>query len=142
MELDVAVLLVPADPRQEAVEVSILRLLVRSGLHTHTMPDPIILSDNESANIESETDYSNLKVDLTTKSDYFSPHIAGNDIADGEGFVSRTTHISDLIVAGHQDDDNDSGVVDGATLQLPADLPISVSPGHGFFTPSQPLAGE
>ncbi|KAG9235614.1 hypothetical protein BJ875DRAFT_265946 [Amylocarpus encephaloides] len=88
--------------------------------------DPIILSDNESANTESETDYSNLKVDLTTNSDSSPPHIADNDMAVREGFGSGTTHISD--------DDNESGGVDGATLQFPADLPISVSPSHGSFT--------
>jgi len=96
------------------------------------MPDPIILSDDESADTESETDYSNLKVDLTTKSDSSSPHIADNDMAGGEGFGSATTYISDLIVADHQDDDNDSGVVDGA--QLAADPLMSASPGHGSVT--------
>jgi hypothetical protein len=95
------------------------------------MPDPIILSDDESAGAESETDYSNLEGDLTAKSDSSSPHIADSDMADGEGFGSGTTYISDRIVADHQDDDNDSGVVDGARLQLAADLQMSASPGHG-----------
>lgn len=116
IELEVAVLLILAALRQEAVEVSILRLSFRPGLYTHTMPDPIILSDDESVGAESETDYSNLEVDLTAKSDSSSPHIADSDMADGEGFGSGTTCISDPIVADHQDDDNDSGVVDGAIL--------------------------
>jgi hypothetical protein len=92
IELEVAVLLVLAAPRQEVVEVSILRLPVRPGLHTYTMPDPIILSDDESVSAESETDYSNLEVDLTAKSDSSSLHIADSDIVDGEGFGSGTIH--------------------------------------------------
>ncbi|KAH6672626.1 hypothetical protein B0J14DRAFT_78188 [Halenospora varia] len=44
----------------------------------------------------------------------------------GYGYI-----ISDRIVADHQDDDNDSGVVDGARLQLATDLQMSASPGHG-----------
>jgi hypothetical protein len=75
------------------------------------MPDPIILSDSddESTGGESETDYSNLEVDLTIKSDSSSPHIIGSDIADGKDFGSGTTYISDRTIA-------DSGVVDSATL--------------------------
>jgi hypothetical protein len=57
------------------------------------MPDPIILSDDESAGAESETDYSNLKVDLTAKSDSSSPHIADSNMADGKGSGSGTTYI-------------------------------------------------
>jgi hypothetical protein len=93
--------------------------------------DPIVLNDDESVDAESETDYSSLEVDLTTKSDSSSPHIADNDMADGEGFVSGTIYISDRIVANHQDNDNNSGVVDGARLQLAADVPMLASPGHG-----------
>ena len=116
MELEVAVPLVPAAPRQEAVEVSILRLSVRSGFHTHTKLDPMIISDDESSNAESETDCSNLEVDLTTKNDSFSPHIAD-----------------------HQDDEDNSSVVNGATLQLAADLPMSASSGHGSVTHQGPI---
>jgi len=100
------------------------------------MLDPIILSDDESVSAESETDYSNLEVDLTAKSDSPSPHIADSDIVDGEGFGFGTTYISDRLVADHQGDsnDSDSGVADSARLQLAADLPRSVSPGHGTVT--------
>jgi hypothetical protein len=112
----VAVLLALAALRQETAEVSILRLLVWPGLYTYTIPDPIILSNNKSANAESETDYSNPEVDLTTKSDFSSLYIADSDMADGKGFGSGTIYISDRIVADHQ----------GA-----ADVPGSASPGHG-----------
>ncbi|KAH8593858.1 hypothetical protein B0O99DRAFT_688292 [Bisporella sp. PMI_857] len=44
--------------------------------------DSIILSDDESAGAESETDYSNLEVDLA-KCDSSSPHITDSDIANG-----------------------------------------------------------
>ena len=77
--------------------VSILRLLVRSGLYTHTIPDPIILSNDESTDTESENDYSDLRVGLITKSDSSSPYIADN----GEGFVSGTTYTSDLIITNY-----------------------------------------
>jgi len=134
--LEVAVLLVLVAPRQKAVELSILRLPVRPGLHTHRMLDPIILSDDESVSAESETDYSNLEVDLTAKSDSSSPHIADSDMVDGEGFDSGTAYISDRLVADHQDNsnDSDSGLADGARLQLAAGLPRSASPGQGSVT--------
>lgn len=119
MELEVAVLQVLAAPRQEAGEVSIQRFSVRPGLNTHTIPDPIILgdSDDKSAGAESETDYGNLEADLTAKS-CSSPHIADSDMANGKGFGSGTTYTSDSdrIVADHQDDDDDSGVLDSTRL--------------------------
>ena len=95
-------------------------------LHAHTIPDPIILGDSEdeSAGAESESDYGNLDADLKDKSDSFS-HIADRDMADDKGLSSGTTYISDRLL-----DDNDSGVVDGARLQLAADIPMSAIPGH------------
>jgi len=87
---------------REAYKVSILRLSVRLRLLIHTIPDPIILSDDESVSAESKTDYSNLDVDLTTKSDSHSLHVADSDLADGDGFGSRTTLISDRLIAHHQ----------------------------------------
>jgi hypothetical protein len=118
MELEVAVLLILTAPRQEVVEVSILRLSVRPGLHTHTMPDPIILSDNESTGAESETDHSNLEVDSTAKS-------ADSDMADSEGFGSGTTYIPDRIVAGYRDNSNNDDVANSARLQLVSDKPTT-----------------
>lgn len=98
--------------------------------------DPIILSDDESVSAESETDYSNLEVDLTAKSDSSSPHIIDSDMVDGEGFDSGTAYISNRLVADHQDNsnDSDSGLANGARLQLAASLPRSASPGQGSVT--------
>lgn len=83
-----------------------------------TMPDPVILgdSDDESVSAKSETDYSSFEVNLAAKSDPSPLHIADNDVVDSEGFCSGTTYISDHTVANHQEDDNDSGIVDGARL--------------------------
>jgi hypothetical protein len=69
MELELAVLLILAAPRQEAVKVSILRFSLWPGLLTYTILDPIMLSDDESAGAESKTDCSDLDVDVTEKSD-------------------------------------------------------------------------
>lgn len=98
--------------------------------------DPIMLSDDEPVSAESETDYSNLNVDLTAKSDSSSPHIADSNMIDNEGFGCGTIYISDHLVADHQDDSNnsDSGLADDARLQLAPDLPRSTSPGHGSVT--------
>lgn len=50
---------------------------------THPIPDPIILSDDESVGAESETDYSDLDVDSRAKSDSGPPHPEGEP-ADGD----------------------------------------------------------
>lgn len=94
--------------------------------------DPIMLSDDEPVSADSETDYSNLDVDLTAKSDSSSPHNADSNMVDDEGFGSGTTYISDYLAADRQDDsdDSNSGLADGARLQLDADLPRSASPSH------------
>lgn len=98
--------------------------------------DPIILSNDESVSAESETDYSNLEVDLIAKSDFSSPYITDCDMVDGEGFDSGTVYISNRLIADHQDNSNDSnsGLADGARLQLAASLPRSASPGQGSVT--------
>jgi hypothetical protein len=98
--------------------VSILRFLVRPGHLTHTMPDPIILSNGESIGVESETDYGNLDAHLTAKGDSYSPYITDRDLAGGDGFSSRTTFISDRFVANYQDNGNDNGGADGASFQF------------------------
>ncbi|KAH8650362.1 hypothetical protein BGZ60DRAFT_534447 [Tricladium varicosporioides] len=81
--------------KKEAVKMSTLRFSIWPGLLTHTMPDPIILSDNEHVGAESETDYNDLDVDLGAKSDSDSSHVAGSELADNNGFGSETPHISD-----------------------------------------------
>ncbi|RDL30225.1 uncharacterized protein BP5553_10503 [Venustampulla echinocandica] len=95
--------------------------------------DPIILSDDESVGADSETDYSNLDVNLT-KSDSYSLHVAGSDPAGSNGFGLATTLISDRLVAYHQDDANDNVIADKARLQLATDRPRSASPGYGPVT--------
>ncbi|XMA19876.1 hypothetical protein WAI453_012667 [Rhynchosporium graminicola] len=94
--------------------------------------DRIILSDDEYVSAESETDYSNVEVDLTVKSDSSSPHVTESDMVNGEGFGFGTTYIPDHLIADYRDDsnDSDSGVADSARLQLAADLPRSASPGY------------
>jgi hypothetical protein len=137
MELEVAVLLILAGPRQEAVEVSILRFLLWPGLLTHTIPDPIILSDDESAGAESETDCSDLdlNVDVRAKSDSDPPHVADSELADGDGFGLGAALISNRLVTDHQDDDNDhNGVIDKTQLRLSADRPRPASPDPGSDT--------
>jgi hypothetical protein len=109
--------------------VSILRFSIWRGLLTHTIPDPIILSDNESVGAESNTDFSSLNIDLTAK------HVADNELMNGDGFGLGTIVISDRVVADDQDDDNNNnGVVDGVKLRLSAGRPRSASSGHGSVT--------
>ncbi|PVH70289.1 hypothetical protein DL98DRAFT_141046 [Cadophora sp. DSE1049] len=128
------------DPDYGGMEVDMVDNRTRGGSPTGSSrstagSNPIILSDDDSVSAASETDNSNLEVDLTAKSDSSSPHIAESDMVDGEGVGFGTTYISDCLVADYQHDsnDSDSGVADGARLQL-AGLPRSASPGHGSVT--------
>ena len=59
-----AVLLILAARHKEVLKVSILRLSIRLGLLIYTIIDPIILSDNESVDAKSDTDYSSLDIDV------------------------------------------------------------------------------
>lgn len=89
--------------------------------------DPIILSDNESAGAESETDYSDL--DIRAKSDSDPLHVTDSELADGDGFGSGAALISDRLVTNHQDNDNrHNGVIDKTQLPLSADRPRSAPP--------------
>jgi hypothetical protein len=101
MELEMAVLLILATPRQEAVKVSMLRFSLWPGLLIHTIPDPIILSDDESAGAESKTDCSDLDVDVRAKNDSDPPHVADSELADGSGSGSGAALISDCLVTDH-----------------------------------------
>jgi hypothetical protein len=56
---------------------------------THTTSDPIILSDDDCASAESETDCSDLDVDARSKSDSNPPHAADSELADGGSFSSE-----------------------------------------------------
>jgi hypothetical protein len=96
------------------------------------IPDPIILSDDESVGAESGTDYGTLAVNLTAKNGSDPPYIADTKLADGDGFASGAALTSDRLVADHQDDDNinNSGVIDNTQLRLSADRPRAASPSH------------
>jgi hypothetical protein len=65
------------------------------------LSDSIMLSDDESIDAISETNYSNLDVDLAAKSNLNSPHVADSELADNDGFSLGTTLISDRLVADH-----------------------------------------
>ena len=95
-----------------------------------------MLSDDESAGAESETDCSDLDVDVTEKSDSNPPHVADSNVADGDSSGSGVTLISDRLATDHQDDDDNhnNGVVDKIQLRLSADRPRSASPDPGSDT--------
>jgi hypothetical protein len=80
-----------------------LHLLVWLGLYSDTIPDPIILSDNddEFAGAESETDNSNLNADITAKSDSSSLYVADSDIADRKVLGSGAIYNLDRLVADY-----------------------------------------
>ena len=65
-----------------------------------------MLSDDESGGAESETDCSDLDIDVRAKSDSDPPHVSDSELADGDGFSSGDVLISDRLVTDHQDDDN------------------------------------
>ena len=81
MELEVAVLQIPATPRQEAVTVSKFRFSLWSGLLAHTIAVLIILSDDESAGAESEIDYSDLDMNIRAKSNSDPPQLRNSELA-------------------------------------------------------------
>jgi hypothetical protein len=131
----VAVLLIPPAQQKEAAKVSILRFPIWPRLLTYPIPDPILLSDDESVGAESETDYSDLDVDPRAKSDSGLSHLDGEP-ADGEGFGPGTTRVSGSLATDHPNDGNKSnnGVFNNARLRLSADRPRSASPGHSSVT--------
>jgi hypothetical protein len=95
-----------------------------------------MLSDDESAGAASETDCSDLDIDVRAKSDSDPLHVADNELPDGHCFGSRAALISDRLVTDHQDDNNNhnKGVVDKTQLRLSAGRPRSASPDHGSDT--------
>jgi hypothetical protein len=135
VELEAAVVLILPAQRKEAAKVSILRFPIWPGLLTHPIPDPIMLSDDESVGAESETDYSDLDIDPRAKSDSGPPHPDGEP-ADGNGFGPGTTPTSDSLAADHPEDGSKSnnGIVNDAQLRLSANRPGSASPGHESVT--------
>jgi hypothetical protein len=69
-----------------------------AGLFIYTIPDPIILSNNKSVGTESDTDFSSLDIDFTTKYNSDFLYIADNKLIDSNSFGSGTTVISNCIV--------------------------------------------
>jgi hypothetical protein len=136
VELEVAVLLILPAQQKEAAKVSILCFPIWLGLLTHLIPDLIILSDNESVDAESETDYSNLDVSLRAKSDSDSLHIADSELVDGDGFGLGTTYTSNCLAANDLDNgnNNNNSIVNDTQLQLSADCPRSASLSYRSVT--------
>jgi hypothetical protein len=129
------IVLILAAQQKEALKVSTPSFSLWPGLPTHTIPDPIVLSDDESIGAESETDYTDPDVDLAANSYPDSSHVADSELADGDGFGSRAALTSHCLVADHQDDnDKNSGGIDNAQLRLSTDRPRSASPSHRSVT--------
>lgn len=83
----------------------------------------------------SETDYSDLDVDLSAKSDSDASYIANSELAEVDGFGSGTTHISGHLIADQDDDNNNNnGVADKIQPRLFADSLSSTSPAHASVT--------
>ena len=70
------------------------------------IPDPIILSNDESASAESETDCSDLDVDFRAKNDPNPPHVISGELADSDGFNLGAALISHHLVTNYQDNNN------------------------------------
>jgi hypothetical protein len=132
VELEVAVLVILSAQQKKAVKVSILRFPIWLGLLIYTIPDPIMLNDDESMGAESETDYGGLDVGLRTRSDSDSLYVTDNKPADGDSISLRTIHTSGRLAADHPDDGNknNNGLVNDTQLRLSANRPGSASPGH------------
>lgn len=95
------------------------------GLLTYTISDPIILSDDEFARAESDTDFSDLDIDVRAKSDFDPLHIVGRELAAG-GCYSGAALISDHLVTNHHD-----GISSKPQCRLSASRPRPASPDPG-----------
>jgi hypothetical protein len=96
------------------------------------IPDSSIPSDGEPLATDSETDYSEVDLGPTAKSDSNAPQVA-----DSGSFGSGSTFISGRLVSDHQDKNGDNdGVRDNAELQLTTEhLRLRpTSPGRTFAT--------
>ncbi|KAH9205202.1 hypothetical protein DL95DRAFT_470777 [Leptodontidium sp. 2 PMI_412] len=99
--------------------------------------DPIILSDDEPAGAESETDCSDIDVDVRAKSVSDPPHVAGSELADGGGIGSGSGAVLSpgRFVTDHSDDQNDhDGVFDNPQPRLSAVCPTPASHNSGSAT--------
>ena len=73
----------------------------------HTIRDPITLSEDEFTGADSETDYTDLDIDLATKNDSYSPHVVDNKPVEGDVSSSGITRISGSRATDHQDDNDE-----------------------------------
>lgn len=92
------------------------------------MPDPIILSDDESPSAESDTDCSDLDLDVRVKSDPHPLHVANSELRDREGFRSGSgaAFNSDCLATDYNvDDNNHNGLIHTTPLNLSAGHPSS-----------------
>ncbi|KAH6696527.1 hypothetical protein BKA61DRAFT_741680 [Leptodontidium sp. MPI-SDFR-AT-0119] len=101
--------------------------------------DPIILSDDEPASAESETDCSDFDVDVRAKSASDPPHVARSELVDGGGIGSGSGSGAVLspgrFVTDHSDDQNDhDGVFDNPQPRLSAVCPTLASRNSGSAT--------
>ncbi|RFU31208.1 hypothetical protein B7463_g5144, partial [Scytalidium lignicola] len=84
------------------------------------------------------TDYGNLDVGLTMKSNLYSPHAANSNLVDRDssgsdlGIILISDHL--IIDRYSNSDDSDNCVVDGAKPSLAADCPRSASLSYEFAT--------
>ena len=95
-----------------------------------------MLSGSESAGAESETDCSDLDVDVRAKSESHRPRVVDSELVDGDAFDSGAALASDRLVPSYQDDDKNRNniIVDQTQLRLLADRPRSASSGPGSDT--------
>ncbi len=63
--------------------------------------DLIILSDNESIGAESKTNYSDLDVNISAKSNSNPLHVIDNELVDSDGLGLGVTPISNCLVTNY-----------------------------------------
>jgi hypothetical protein len=121
------------------------KLLNYQRVLTDTVPDPIILSDDEPEGAESGTDYSdldfdlNIDLDLTTEDGSRSLHNPDSWLAGDDDFDSGTTFNSSHLAAEchNNDSNNGDGVIDTAKRLRSAGRPRPVSPRAATYQTSK-----
>ncbi len=75
--------------------------------------DLIILSNNKSIGIKSKTNYSDLNVDVNTKSNSNPLHVIDSELVDDDSLNSRAILISNRLITNYQDNNNNhNSIVD------------------------------
>lgn len=124
----------------EPLKVSILSFSISQRVLTNTIPDPIILSDDEPEGAESKIDYSDLDFDLdlnlTAKKDSMSLHNSDSGLAGGDDFDSGTTSNSSHLTAEchNNNSNNGDGVIDTGKHLRSASRPRPASPRSSTAT--------